>query len=312
MKALTFHQPWPILIEAGVKWLETRPRPMSYTGRLAVHSSTNDREFRRIWNDGHRHAIGDDAAIVTVLHRLGVTADTVDLVPDQYFWAITASVLVTACVPIVRAGPCTDDEAEDRRRTGMVVVAGPGAEPAASYYRPRIQHHELSADVTDQLAYGDFTPGRYAIVLTDPAGIRRRCPYCWNLSKPTYDIGWDALAESLRHRPCPVCVDGHPLAPIPARGQQATPWNWYPTPEEAAMANTPPRLSDFQARLLGVVAAYDNLSRGGIRLRMETTRSQATRAINALLELRLLNEYPTKADHVCATDTGRAWLRAHA
>ncbi|MCA8922325.1 MAG: hypothetical protein KDD82_10980 [Planctomycetes bacterium] len=36
MRALTLHQPWASLIAWGVKRYETRPRPLSYRGPLAI------------------------------------------------------------------------------------------------------------------------------------------------------------------------------------------------------------------------------------------------------------------------------------
>ena len=39
IRALTLHQPWASLIAWGVKRYETRPRPLSYRGPLAIHAA---------------------------------------------------------------------------------------------------------------------------------------------------------------------------------------------------------------------------------------------------------------------------------
>lgn len=38
MKALTLHQPWASLIQAGIKRYETRPRSLKHRGELAIHA----------------------------------------------------------------------------------------------------------------------------------------------------------------------------------------------------------------------------------------------------------------------------------
>lgn len=39
IRALTLHQPWASLVAWGVKHYETRPRPLSYRGPLAIHAA---------------------------------------------------------------------------------------------------------------------------------------------------------------------------------------------------------------------------------------------------------------------------------
>ena len=39
MKALTLYQPWASLLAAGVKQIETRPRPWHYQGPVAIHAA---------------------------------------------------------------------------------------------------------------------------------------------------------------------------------------------------------------------------------------------------------------------------------
>ena len=39
IRALTLHQPWASLVAWGVKRYETRPRPLSYRGPLAIHAA---------------------------------------------------------------------------------------------------------------------------------------------------------------------------------------------------------------------------------------------------------------------------------
>src|SRR5260370_37615147 len=62
MKALTLYQPWASLIVDGIKMLETRPRPLSHRGYLAIHAGLKVdveacKEFGYDWTDIPRGAV---------------------------------------------------------------------------------------------------------------------------------------------------------------------------------------------------------------------------------------------------------------
>lgn len=76
-------------------------------------------------------------------------------------------------------------------------------------------------DISDQLPYGDFTPGRWAWELSDVVATSDQCPWCAGFGNvvdrddPTHD--------------CPVCHGVGWCEPIPAVGRQGF-WNWQPIP----------------------------------------------------------------------------------
>lgn len=80
-------------------------------------------------------------------------------------------------MPFVAAGG-RSGSAVELQRSGFVCVDVLARR--AAYYRPGILSDELSIDVSDQIALGDFTPGRSAWVfedvqpLAEPVPIRGR------------------------------------------------------------------------------------------------------------------------------------------
>lgn len=150
-RALTLDEPEASLVAVGLKWLETRSWATRYRGRLAIHAGLTDRGARR---DSHRW----DALWGAVGRRY---------VPAR-------GAIVATCVleDVARIG------GPSSFRTG-IVEGDEGDEPG----RPVVVHHppvlsldeallldrpgEAPLDVTDQLPYGDFSPGRYALILRD-------------------------------------------------------------------------------------------------------------------------------------------------
>lgn len=236
MKAITIKAQWGLPLLAGVKWIETRPRNVRHRGRTAVHLSQASTEFWRIWHEGHQRAYTDEAKITSAIHRLELAVDDI----EEIFGCVAGSVDVFDCLPIVGLD---DDDAEHPRfehdvcvvtPSGRLVLAGPI--PAWSW-RP----------VTDQLPFGDFTPGRFAVLTRAPAICFARCPYCWGAGHdpdadgvvnvgpmPVTADSLPEIAQAVRHAkqdlaPCPVCQTTGTSDPVPARGQQAVPWNWNPS-----------------------------------------------------------------------------------
>jgi hypothetical protein len=71
----------------------------------------------------------------------------------------------------------------------------------------------LFQDISDQLPYGDWSPGRYALELVDAAPTTERCPQCWGNK-------WMLCGERLCEHcpPCPACQGRGRCDPIPAPG----------------------------------------------------------------------------------------------
>lgn len=90
--------------------------------------------------------------------------------------------------------------------------------------------------VSDQLPFGDFTPGNFGWLLDDIKPTTEQCPWCWGtMSDPGRRNDADfylGIAEAGSLPPCPVCVgdDGYPTGhcdPIPATGRQGI-WRFEP------------------------------------------------------------------------------------
>lgn len=203
MKAITIRQPHASLIAAGVKTIETRPRSTSYRGRIAIHAAKGERS--------------EEAAIVALpaFHdalwpHLGFTDRPMPAAVRARLprGAVVASAVLTDCVPI---GRCHDPYASEV----------PDFAVAVHWEGDRAWHvvGDTAADITDQLPYGDFSPGRWALLLDDIKPTTARCPWCWTARDKAEWVGATWLN-------CRLCDGGGHCDPVPARGQQAVPWEW--------------------------------------------------------------------------------------
>lgn len=181
MKALTIRQPWASLIACGVKTIETRSwkAPASLIGSwFAIHAAkwqpVPGEEYGTGW---WWHWDVDEGIIV----EQNPTSNRWSEYPAP-LGCVVATATLEACLPI------TDLDVVD----GLAVVR-PGLD-VGWYDGPWLtlrRDGETLADDTDiseQLPYGDFAPGRWAWMLTDI----------------------EPLAE-----------------PVPAKGKQGL-WNWEP------------------------------------------------------------------------------------
>lgn len=157
MRALTVRQPWAALIVHGVKWIETRPRrfpPALIGARIAIHAGA------------HRPVTGDDVGDWWWEDNPGdpeciVRSDNISDTRPAPLGAIVGYATITKSVPIVNPYaddyPFEDDEPGiDNTGDGQLV------------YWPFGDVEGSEIDCTDQLPYGDYTPGRYGWILTDP------------------------------------------------------------------------------------------------------------------------------------------------
>lgn len=189
-----------------VKRFETRswPCPEKWWGQhMAFHAAA-----RRVTpgDIGHYHVeqLRHDA----VMYEIGAGDDI-----DLPLGAVVGSGVVAACYPIVGYG--TDRDHGGRR----VIVAGDRLFCQTSH-DPGVSPD----DISDQLPYGDFTPGRFAWLIEDAAPTTERCPWCWGIGK-RLDVGWPHGFPTLT--PCPVCKGAGRCEPIPAKGRQRI-WHWTP------------------------------------------------------------------------------------
>lgn len=156
MKALTIRQPWASLIAHGVKTIETRSWSTEYRGPLAIHAG----RARPPVIDFGRWSV---PPVVGALCEWGQEGERPLLRRiDMPLGAVVATCTLADVVP-------------------MMVAPGPPVNVATGEGRSILIHPDGSLwgnhcpdttvfdwqDLTDQLPFGDFTPGRYAWLLTD-------------------------------------------------------------------------------------------------------------------------------------------------
>lgn len=165
MKALTIRQPWASLIAAGVKTIETRSWSTKHRGPLAIHAGKHRGEL----DDAYLGAFddGEEGGRYHVQWDIGALYDTQDGWTHRMpLGAVVATCTLADVVPIggpysFRTGIFEGDKGDlpDSR----VVVR----HPATKWSEGSLVIDRPHEDLTDQLPFGDFTPGRYAWLLTD-------------------------------------------------------------------------------------------------------------------------------------------------
>lgn len=192
LRAITLWEPWASLIASGVKTIETRSWATKYRGPLAIHAAARPVREKLVLGDyeawpadtkdrPHPNHPGGRPARLYCNKGPWLSAATWR---PLTFGAVVATADLVDCLPMVNIG---EETAITRLEIGTwggdpnLMICGPqpdgdDIDPSDFYER----------DVTDQLPYGDFTPGRWA---------------------------W--LLENVR----PVAL------PIPARGRQQL-WTW--------------------------------------------------------------------------------------
>lgn len=173
MKALTVAQPWASLIVAGAKTIETRPsppngpmRPDGVRGlpglriepgeRIAIHAGASAPAC------GHGGQVGPHHICHKADGRwVRYSPPLLDLGPeiDLPLGAIVGTVVVAEAVLIAEEDdaiplPCIE-VGERHLSLWYPASAAPGDEANEQF-------------ITDQLPLGDFTPGRWGWLLTDP------------------------------------------------------------------------------------------------------------------------------------------------
>ena len=206
MKALTIRQPHATLIALGVKHIETRSWPTTYRGPLAIHAGK------------HRPAVGWDFPYGAISHA---SFGSAQVSPSDRCWqppgtggmlagtkptmlplgAIVATCKLVDCVPI------DDDPMRHNGQRRVLACNG--------LHLTRVGHGPPD-DITNQLPYGDFTPGRWAWLLADIKPTTERCPACWG-SLGEFPGGYANC--------CWTCQSAHAVDPIPAMGAQGL-WTW--------------------------------------------------------------------------------------
>lgn len=178
MKALTLWQPWATLLADPrlPKWIETRSRPTKVRGRIAIHAAKSP---AGIYNDDSEYEGGWAATMVGPYQAcycysssdegwLGdtwmVKVEGDDPAPDFAgplpLGAVIGTVDLYDCVPIDAFDPSHDvgwpHVCLDESAVASFALLYPGSEEI-----------HYGDDISDQLPYGDFTPGRWAWLTRD-------------------------------------------------------------------------------------------------------------------------------------------------
>ena len=172
MKTLTVRQPWASLIAAGVKTIETRSWSTKYRGPLAIHAGLSFHPF----HDAHARLVSAGVAPMDAL--VACSSRRTDIVPRG---AVVATCTLADVVPIVELAhehdtpdvfPCIQANSPI---PGAVSHWTCSAEPSGAglAFRPA---GPLVSYVPRQLPFGDFTPGRYAYLLTDITPLTEPVP----------------------------------------------------------------------------------------------------------------------------------------
>lgn len=161
MKTITLHQPWASLVALGVKTIETRSWPTKHRGPLAIHAGK--RRPKQIWCDADE---GTPELVFPLFDSYEQTPcwewmeNVHDYTQQGYRWigplgAVVATANLVDCIPMVDRW----SEEDDGGRCLMIEDDG------------RLVDIVRLGDVSDQLPYGHFEPGRFAWLLEDVTPI---------------------------------------------------------------------------------------------------------------------------------------------
>ena len=144
MKAITIWQPWASLIACGVKKYETRSWATKYRGPIAIHSALKPFVNCWSWSTSER-------AREVIMRRMGLTEN---FEPEKYFptgYVLATAELVNVWYIVHHPGPDID-VAKDILVGAESVTTDKHAPDFGDFFVPS----------SDEMALGDWTPGRYA------------------------------------------------------------------------------------------------------------------------------------------------------
>ena len=193
MKVLTLHQPWASLVALGVKTIETRSWSTKYRGPLAIHAGAKAvsglvGDYRaETWFSNVQH-VADcycDAGEVDYPCQRGSTRTPCLTRLGSATIMLPLGAIVATCTLVdvalvgewdsFRTGYVEGDEGD---LPGRPVIVRHSGRDSLSFSDSLVLDHEgQQTDVSDQLPYGDFTPGRYALLLADVVPVDPPVPF---------------------------------------------------------------------------------------------------------------------------------------
>lgn len=172
MRALTLWQPWASLVAGGVKTIETRswPAPSAAVGqRLAIHAAVRAPAIRTkvgAWTVFRAHGVGP----LTLGRSGNVTPEGQPSALELPVGAVIATARLAACVPMVEFG-ADGSEGYD---------GGPACweQDGAWWLDPDPLEAGATrlTEISEQVPYGDFAPGRWAWLLEDVVSLPSPIP----------------------------------------------------------------------------------------------------------------------------------------
>jgi activating signal cointegrator 1 len=182
LKALTLHQPWATFIAGGEKTIETRSWGTSYRGWLAIHAGSAIPSYLGLGRRGTIR-IGDFEVEKDGPGQLLLRDGGLHWPYRLPLGGVIAVAELLDCVPMVDrneyvgAPPCLTIGP-----SGLTLWTG------GEWYRDAVR-----ADVTGELPYGDFAPGRFAWVLGRVIRLTRPVPCAghqglWDLRRAGPDV----------------------------------------------------------------------------------------------------------------------------
>lgn len=240
---LTLQQPTPGLLIAGAQHWLTRPTGTDHRGRVLIHADetpvladldmigpyfVGEHSLGEIpptqhmddpdiecgcgdWEDGD----WDPACWAQVPSAPALLKDLGAHGVGFAAWLTTSAIVASAelvdCCPIVGV-----DEPLPESPSAHVIERTSDDRLIWWTYGDPIQPYPIT-HISDQLDYGDWSPGRWAWRLDDVQPVEARCPWCRGRGAVGRLIG----------PPCPVCGGAGHCDPIPARGKQGL-WRWEP------------------------------------------------------------------------------------
>jgi hypothetical protein len=156
-KVLSMWEPWASLLVHGIKKIETRPKPTTWTiekGSYLIHAAkrfTREQDRLCTYNEHFRDALNE----VTNCIKIGVPYWE----HHFNFGYIIGAVDVVKCVPIIEIGgkPFLDDD-QPYSNSKMFMVS-------------------LKSINEPELSFGDYREGRYAWILRNAKVLETPIPY---------------------------------------------------------------------------------------------------------------------------------------
>lgn len=231
VRALTLWQPWASLVALGLKRIETRSWSTPYRGRLLIHAAAKVPTIApcgdwRIGRSTLRYADRTERSYAYTLPGDG------GVVPLP-LGAVVASCMLDDVVPMVRRDSTAGATVRGPR---LIIVDGAGP---VNLWHSR-DNGELPRSVDGELPFGDYSPGRFAWLLSDVQATTDRCPCCWGSGAgavcercggcggrfdATFVEGGCGGCGGVGVHACPACAGDGRCEPVPMRGRQRL---WVP------------------------------------------------------------------------------------